>query len=73
MTFSVQVCTIIADIYVHQMFLTATLKDEIEGRREEGMELFANKDINSLVSYFAPGATLMFPGSDNIQGTDGNN
>ena len=49
-----------------------TLQDEIERQRAEAMELFSEKDFDSLLSYFTPDATLMFPGSDNIQGKDGN-
>ena len=53
-------------------FTTATtLRGEIERRRAEGMEFFAEKNIDGLVAYFAPDATLMFPGSDNIQGAVG--
>jgi ketosteroid isomerase-like protein len=35
------------------------------------MQLFSEKDFDSLLSYFTPDATLMFPGSDSIQGKDG--
>ena len=54
-----------------QCFTADSLREEIEQRRAEGMKLFAERDLNGLVSYFTPDATLMFPGSDNIQGKTG--
>lgn len=51
---------------------TTSLRDEIEQRRAESMEVFAKKDPNGFVSFFTPDATLMFPDSDFIQGEEGN-
>ena len=51
--------------------IAKTLQDDIERQRAEAMELFSEKDFDSLLSYFTPDATLMFPGSDSIQGKDG--
>ena len=54
-----------------QCFTADNLRDEIEQRRAEGMKLFAERNLDGLVSYFTPDATLMFPGSENIQGESG--
>ena len=35
------------------------------------MKVFSEKDVDSFVAFFTPDATLMFPGSDFIQGEDG--
>ena len=47
------------------------LRTAIEQRRAKAMELFAKKDIDGLLPFFTPDATVMFPGSDNITGNDG--
>ena len=52
-------------------FTADTLRTAIEQRRAKGMELLAKKDIDGVVSFFTPDATVMFPGSDNISGVDG--
>ena len=57
---------------VYSTLITAkTLQDEIERRRAEGVKLFSEKDLNGMLSYFTPDATVMFPGSETIQGEDG--